>query len=260
MTASAAKNTAKQNTARQSGKNEMESFRSGERAVVFDAGTIISLTTNNLLWILEPLKKRFGGKLYITPAVRYELIEKPLNIKRFEFEGIQVLQLVHSGVLEVIDDSIINERAISLLSLANNIFMAKENWINIVHIGEIEALAAARHFSADLFAVDERTTRLLIEDPFKLHKILEHELKTNVSINKINLEAFREKTKNIKVVRSTEIATIAFKAGLLDKYLLSDKSLSKAKEQLLDSVLWGLKLRGCSISEKEIDEIVKMES
>ena len=42
------------------------------RSIIFDTGPIISLVTNNMLWLLEPLKKQFKGEFYITKSVKKE--------------------------------------------------------------------------------------------------------------------------------------------------------------------------------------------
>ena len=57
------------------------------KSIVFDTGPIISLTLNNLLWIIEPLHDRFGGEFYITKAVYKELIDRPLSTKKYKFEA-----------------------------------------------------------------------------------------------------------------------------------------------------------------------------
>ena len=71
------------------------------KILFFDAGPIITLIMSRLSWILPELKKQFNGKFYMTPAVHYELIERPLTMKRFKFEALQVSKLVHEGVFEV---------------------------------------------------------------------------------------------------------------------------------------------------------------
>jgi hypothetical protein len=43
---------------------------------------------------------------------------------------------------------------------------------------------------------------------------------------------------------------------LLDKYIAN---ISNAKKHLLQAVLWGIKLNGCSVGQKEIDDIVNLE-
>ena len=56
-----------------------------EKVLFFDAGPIISLVMSRMWWVLPKLKKEFGGTFYITPAVKFELVERPLQTKRFAF-------------------------------------------------------------------------------------------------------------------------------------------------------------------------------
>ena len=70
------------------------------KTIVFDTGPIISLTMNNLLWILEPLKSISNANFYITNPVKKELVDNPLNkTKRFKFEALQVLHYIENGIL-----------------------------------------------------------------------------------------------------------------------------------------------------------------
>ena len=52
------------------------------KTLVFDAGPVISLDVTGLLWAIEPLKKRFNGKFYITNSVKKELVDRPFEIKK----------------------------------------------------------------------------------------------------------------------------------------------------------------------------------
>ena len=70
------------------------------------------------------------------------------------------------------------------------------------------------------------------------------------------LEEFRTLTRHVELIRSAELVTIAYEKGLLDKFLVK---VPQARKELLESVLWGVKLNGCAISEQEINEIVQME-
>ena len=54
------------------------------KSIVFDAGGIISLTINDLLWLLEPLKKRFKGDFYISKAIKKEIVDKPLTTNQLQ--------------------------------------------------------------------------------------------------------------------------------------------------------------------------------
>ena len=226
------------------------------KSIVFDSGPIISLTTNNLLWLLESLKGKFKGDFIITEAVKKELIERPLETKRFKFEALQVLNYVNSGVLKIYQEDLIHKKTLELLELANTCFRAKGNFMRIVHFAEISSIAACLMLNADAMVVDERTTRQLIESPERLIKILNRRLHTKIEVNRDNLARFRKETKNVKLIRSSELVAIAYELGLLNKYL---PKISDPKRTLLESVLWGVKLNGCAISEREINEILRLE-
>ena len=226
------------------------------KSLVFDTGSIISLALNNLLWLLEPLKIQFDGGFIISPAVKQELVDKPLQTKKYKFEALQVLQNIQQGVLEIIDTKHIQQTADRLYQLANSCFIADNHPISIVHNGEIEGIAAYLHLNSNAFIIDERTTRLLIEEPKKLAYILQHKLHTPVTIHHHNLNQFLHEVKNIKLLRSFELAVMAYELGLLDKFL---PNLPSPKKMLLDGVLWGIKLNGCAVSEHEIDEVIRLE-
>jgi predicted nucleic acid-binding protein len=226
------------------------------KPIIFDTSPIISITMNNLLWLFGNLERRFDGKFYITKAVKEELVDKPLNTKKYEFEALQVLQTIKRGIFKVITDNTITEKTKFLLDLANSCFLAHNNPIQIVHFAEIETLAAALHLKSNIIVVDERTTRLLIEDPKKLAFILKHKLHTKITINQKALKEFTRLVKGIKVIRSIEIVTIAYELGLLDSYI---PNMPDGRKRLLDSILWGVKLDGCSVSRREIDQIIKLE-
>lgn len=165
------------------------------RSIIFDSGPIISLTTNNLLWLLKPFKERYKGHFHITNYVKKEIVDKPLTTKRFKFEALQVMNNIKKGVLEVVGYNEIKETTNKLLELANNSFKAYGNYIKIVHPAEISSIACLLHFKGQAFVVDERTTRVLIENPKKLVNILRHSLHTNIKINDGNLNEFRKMTK-----------------------------------------------------------------
>ena len=95
---------------------------------------------------------------------------------------------------------------------------------------------------AEIIVVDEKTTRLLIENPKKLHIIINHNLHSKVILDKNNLSEFAKMTKNVKIIRSVELAAVSYERGLLDKYV---PNIDNARQILLQSVLWGFKLNGC---------------
>ncbi len=227
------------------------------KALIFDAGPIISLATNNLLQILPPLKKQFNGSFYITQSVKKELVDRPFEIKKFKFEAIQVEKLIEDEILEVIDSNFIRQETPELLDIANNIFRAFEHNMHIVHTAEMSVIAAALDIKADAIVIDEKTTRLLIENPRFLLEIIRKTLHTSIGISESNLKEFRNRTRSIKTIRSIELVAIAFEHGILDNYITK---IPDAKKNLLESILWGVKLSGCAVSKEEIEQIIRQES
>lgn len=227
------------------------------KSLIFDAGPVISLTMNNLLWILEPLKKKFSGKFYITEAVRKELIDMPLETKKFKFEAIQVEKLIENGIFEIADNSFIRERTPVLLNTANEIFKAYHNNIRVVHFAEMSVIAAAVNLNADAIAIDEKTTRFLVENPKMVVEILKKTLHTPIAINESNLKEFNLMVKGIKVIRSIELVAIAYEQGILNSFITK---IPDARKNLLESVLWGVKLSGCAVSKEEIGQILMQET
>ncbi|MBI4983319.1 hypothetical protein HZC32_01630 [Candidatus Woesearchaeota archaeon] len=217
----------------------------------FDTGPIISLIMSRLVRILPELKKKFDGKFYITPAVQRELVERPLLVKRFEFEALQALKLIHDGVLEVYED-VPKKICSQLLSLANNSFRIDNKAIDIIQSGEIESLACALELDAEGIVMDERTLRLLVENGSELKSLLEHRFKKEVSADLGLLKQFGQQLKGIPIIRSVELVAAAYHLGLLDEYIPSQR---QGKEILLDSVLWATKFNGCAVTEEEIEEI-----
>lgn len=235
------------------------------KSLVFDTSPIISIVTNNLLWVLQELKKRFEGEFLIPEAVRKEVIDTPLRSKKFKLEAMQLLSFITAGNIKIYkppNPKKFQEHSLSLLNLANKMFISHENPIQIVHMAEMEAIALAKEMNAEACVVDERTARVIIENPRKLAELLSKKLHTRVDINEDIVKAFEKATEGINLIRSTELLTTAYSLGILDEYMTRDGALIKhlnPRRTLLEGLLWGLKLRGCSISESEINEIMRLE-
>lgn len=224
------------------------------KTLIFDSGPIISLTMNNLLWILSELKQRFGGEFLVAHKVKEELVDKPMRTKKFKFEAIQVREQFSKGILRETDTKKeLSEMTERLLFYANNSFQAWGSYIKIVHEGEMQSLALAKVKEADALVMDERTTRMIVEDVTAFVKIMNKKLHTKVKVDKSNLRKFQQMVQDIRIIRSIELATIAYELGLFEKYKAD-------KKELLDALLWGVKLNGCSVTEREIKELISLES
>ena len=227
------------------------------KILVFDAGPIISLATNSMLWVLKILKKRFDGEFYIPESIKYELIDRPIEGKKFKFEALHTLTYLRNRTLKVYKKHV-REDTNKLAELINSIFRARGQYLAIVQLGEVETIAVALQIKADAVVIDERTMRLVIESPLVLQKILQKKMRTNIEINYKSLTQFNRLVKSLKVIRSVDIATRAFELGLFKNYIPHD--MTAPKKELLTAILWALKLGGCSISQKEIDDVVSIES
>ncbi len=220
-----------------------------DKIVVFDSGPIISLTTNNLLFILALLKKNFKGRFCITEEVKNELVTKPLTIKKFEFEALQVMRLIEEGTLEVVKA----DNTLQLMEITNSSFNCKDYPMRLTQIGEISSIKYAIDNNAQTVVIDERTTRLMIEDPECLLRVLRKKMNCNVQSNSKRIKEFSELTKNLRVIRSSELVAAAYTFGILDDF--KTNKIPNSSERLIEGTLWGVKLNGCSITEEEINEI-----
>lgn len=224
------------------------------KVIIFDSGTIINFALNGLFQEIEELKKIFNGKFLITKEVKREIIDKPIEIKKFELEALKIKELLDKKIFEMPASIGINEEQLTketevINNKANSIFLARGNYIHIVDLAESSCLALSKKLNSlnieNLIAVDERTIRILSEKPENLVKILESKLHTKIVFSQEKLYEFRE----FNFIRSTEIMYIVYKKNIIK---IKDK-------RLLDALLYALKYHGCSISDEEIQEIKKLD-
>jgi len=229
------------------------------KSLVFDTGPIISLTLNNILWVLESLHEKFQGEFYITRAVYQELIERPLSTKKYKFEALQILPLITRGIIKLVERKDIEDKAKQLIDIANSTFRARGNYIRIVHAGEMEAVACALMMNSGTIVIDERTTRVLIEDFQSLEKHLEKKLHTDVTVNEDNRQRLVQEFQGLRVIRSFELAVVAYELGLLNMFIQKpeEKVVPGLRKAVLEGVLWGVKLNGCSVRREDIEKVVQ---
>lgn len=214
------------------------------KALVFDSSTIITLALNDLLFILKPLKQIFGGEFYITEQIKHELIDRPLEIKRFKLEALMIKKLINEGVLKIKEDGVVDKQTQTFLNVANNTFKVDGDGIRIIHEGEASCLSLYNFLPAEKKAIvtDERTTRMLCENPKNLHKLLEKKNHRQIQTNELNYEFF----KRFNIMRSSELAYMAYKLGII--------SLPVKSKEAVEAILYALKYKGCAISHDEIRE------
>ncbi|MBU1129338.1 MAG: hypothetical protein KJ949_01780 [Nanoarchaeota archaeon] len=223
------------------------------KAIIFDSGTLISFAMNGMFEELRELKKVFDGKFLITQEVKQEIINKPMNIKRFELEALRLNQLLEEKVLELpvsigIKDSDITKKTNEFMQVANSLFYMKGKEVKILGLGESSCLGLSVLLNEkrikNVLAIDERTIRVLLEKPENLTSLLQRKMNASIKIKSSNYKIF----KGFKVIRSTELV-----------YVLYKKGLSKLKgPNVLDALLYAMKFKGCAISSEEIEEIKKI--
>jgi len=221
-----------------------------KKAIIFDSSTLISFSMNGLLSELKELKKKFNGSFIISSDVKREVIDKPLTVKRFELEALRLKQLLDEKVLEMpislgIDKEDILKRTKEIKNIANTTFFGRGKDIKLINSGEASCLALSRILTEkkikNVIAIDERTMRMLGENPDNLKKLFQSKLHIKITCKKENYKFFE----GFKFIRSSELVYIIYKKGII-----------KLKNGLvLDALLWAVKFKGCSISGNEIREI-----
>ncbi|MCU0642031.1 MAG: hypothetical protein MUF61_00420 [archaeon] len=225
------------------------------KALIFDSGALITLSMNGLLEMLIELKKVFGGKFLITRDVKYEIIDRPIGVYRFELEALRVQHLIDIGVLELpesvkVSDESIKKRTKELMNMANHTVQFQGRWVQIVSDGEISCLALSDELEKQgvetMIAIDERTTRVLVEKPTNLREMMSEKMHHQVEFVQDNLEATFSK---FRIIRSSEIVFVAYKKGLIDL---------RGGKKVLEALLYATKFKGSAISHEEIEAIKRL--
>jgi predicted nucleic acid-binding protein len=204
-----------------------------------------------LINILGQLAKHSGIEVIIPKGVEEEAVEKPITIKRFELSALRILKGIKDGWIKVFErDKALEEEVALIQSMANSIYSIKGKPVEIVQKGEAETIALAKILGARVVAIDERTTRLIIENALNLKKFMAYKYKENVKMDQKNLIAFNELAPRLQVIRSTELIALAY-----DKKLFSPELNQTPKD--LEAALFAMKYAGCAISFEEIQSFLK---
>jgi predicted nucleic acid-binding protein len=182
----------------------------------------------------------------IPMGVKKEVVDKPLGINEFQFKALRLRNAIEKGTIKVIDDPGVRGYAQEVIKKANSLFKPK---MKILHLGEAESLALAQRMGADTLMVDERTTRLLVEDVDLLADFIKQRARRKIQIDERAARELSQSFSGLKVIRSSEVIAVAYKNGFFNE--LGDG-------QLLHAALYALKFSGCAISRDEISEYVGM--
>ncbi len=214
--------------------------------LVADSSSIISLALN----CLAPVLGELDVDIVVPEGVYDEIVTRPLKSKRFALESLRIKRLFTDEVIREVDADEGLTKAI--IDGSNNLFFHNNKALSIMHKGEAEAIALALEHRCHALLIDERTARLLIENPHRLASVLSSRNKHPVCVDEKQLVAFQKTLPPVAVIRSTEIAAAAFERGILSRYL------RHSQPDLLLAALAALKYSGCSISWEEIDDYTRL--
>jgi hypothetical protein len=219
------------------------------KSIVFDTSSVISIMTNNLMDTLIKLKQDSGVNYVITDEIKRELLDVPLQGKKYKLEAIMLSHYLNK-YFKTFSNLNFESMTNYILEKCNTLFSINGKALKLVDKAEVEGLVVAMISNADAYVVDERTMRLIVENPRRLHKLLEKKFHSKIEVDYKILREFETKFENIEILRSSELMVTAYYKNLFVKY--------NYDEQILEALLWGLRLRGCSISREDIDAVMKL--
>ncbi len=256
----------------ETGRDILQRVRLARRALregrlVFDAGPVIAFTLTGVLEDLIHYAKREELSFHVPRAVERELIDHPLRTQKYAFEAYHVLNAFSQGVFHLDASGRLHEQAVSLLQLANSLFMAKGSWLRIVSLAEMSVIVHALERDA-IAVIDERTARMLVEQPRSLAQWMSRKLHTGVRIHEERLRVWKNAIRRVRIIRSVDIAYALAEQHVFDHYLPRPELLAShgrvkhlhtlSYPSLVEALLWSLKLHGCSVSEREITRAVSV--
>jgi len=216
------------------------------QSIVCDSSSLISLTDSCFVHVIYFLKKKYSGRFIIPPSVEKECVEQPMHIKNYALHAIRLKRAIAENMIDVVEAKP-EKAAEEIKFIANNIFHADGTPLRLLHAGEADVISLALELGVDNILMDERTTRMLVEDPEALRQHLEHELGKQIGINEESLSAFSRATKRLRFFRSTELILLAHEKGYFADY-------GELEREAVEASLYKLKYSGCAIGFEEIGD------
>jgi len=250
------------------------------QSIVCDASSLISLTDSCFVHVIYFLKKKYSGRFIIPPSVERECVEQPMQIRNYALHAIRLKRAIAENMIDVVEanpardlpafsierssmsDAFCKSKmhmesadsnpkakpgkaAEEIKFIANNIFHADGTPLRLLHAGEADVLSLALELGVDNILMDERTCRMLCEDPESLRQHLEHELGRQIGINDESLSAFSRATRKLRFFRSSELLLLAYEKGYFADY-------KELERDAVEASLYKLKHAGCAIGFGEI--------
>lgn len=218
--------------------------------ILCDSSSLISLTDACLDDLLHFFSKKFNTRFIIPPSVEYESITRPLetHTRQYAFSALRIKKALNEGSIVKLDMDV-KSLTEEILNLTNNLLYIRGKPFKLVHMGEAEMIALAKVLEIKTILIDERTTRMLIEAPFRIKEHLESEFNVNIMLNGNALRKFSDITKDMQAIRSSELVILGYEKGFFDSY-------KELKRDAIEAALYKLKFSGCSIRFDEVEEFM----
>ena len=222
--------------------------KSPGQSMVCDSSALISLTDSCFMHALYFLKKKYRGSFIIPPSVEYECVTHPMNMKMHALHALRIKRAINDGIIDVVqlpEQSGVQE----IKWLANNLFYAGGTPLRLIQEGETEMLSLAHQLGMQNMLVDERTVRMLVEDPESLRIHLEEEFHRPITTNEENLSSFSRLTKGMRFFRSSELLLLAYEKGYFSDY-------GALQHEAIEAALYKVKYAGCAVGFSEISDYI----
>lgn len=221
------------------------------KTLVFDASSLISLSEKCFMSILGCLAEQKKVEFVMPMHVMRETVQVPLKIKRFELNALRIKNAIKKSWIKVMPLSEKDKRlSKKIMSMTKNLFFLENKPIQFIHKGEIEALALTKNINADALVMDERTTRMLLEEPQNLVNLFEYRHGKKISFDTQKLLELKKTVGKPIIFRSSELLAMGYEKNCFGKELEETKASLKA-------CLFSVKYAGCAISEYEIEEYLR---
>jgi len=220
-----------------------------QKNIVCDSSALISLADTSNLAVLKFLSAQ-GISFFITPAVKSEITTRPMTIRKYALSAIRLQKCIDDGYLKILSSVTLHEQTQRILGSANSMIFAGKKPLELIQLGEAECLAIFASASAHMLLVDEKTTRLLIENPHKLRETIQAR-NSDVRLDQGRRDEFGALTKDVSCLRSSELLAFAYTKGYFDDF-------RNLKEDAFKASIYALRDSGCGLAASEIVEYENM--
>ncbi|VVB65754.1 Uncharacterised protein [Candidatus Gugararchaeum adminiculabundum] len=219
-------------------------------SLVCDSSSLISLAESCFVKVFYMLADHSKGRFLLPSGVEYECISYPLQSKNHALSAVRLKRAVNDGKFSVVDTGQLQHLTDEIRNAGNSVFLLRGHPLKIIQQGECEMLALAHAAGLRYCLIDERTTRMLVEDPKGVKEHLAAEFHTRIDLDHRALFTFQQYTKGIAFIRSCELVARAYELGYFENY-------GEIKNSAFEAAMNKVKISGCSIMSQEVDDYVR---